>query len=119
MRLIHPSRRLPSTRVHEQQCIAYRPAGWCGDIIHGPQDHSAHTDRSTRLDRTGSAGKDFYQLVPAQRQAILDANPRCKLAEGAESENVRLGAAKAVLELGSKLRQQGEFEERPAALEAA
>ena len=41
------------------------------------------------------------------------------LAEGAKSETVRLGAARAVLELGAKLREQNEIEERIAALEAA
>lgn len=36
----------------------------------------------------------------------------------AEGENVRLGAARAVLELGAKLRESVELEQRIAALEA-
>ena len=42
----------------------------------------------------------------------------CALAQGAISENVRLGAARAVLELGARLREQAELEERIATLEA-
>ena len=37
----------------------------------------------------------------------------------AEGESVRLGAARALLELGTKLRESVELEERLAALEAA
>ena len=37
---------------------------------------------------------------------------------GAESEMARLGAAKAILELGAKLREQGEIEARLRAVEA-
>lgn len=37
----------------------------------------------------------------------------------ADSENVRLGAARAILELGSKLREGEELEQRIAALEEA
>jgi hypothetical protein len=36
----------------------------------------------------------------------------------AQSESVRLGAARSILELGSKLRDNVEFGERLAALEA-
>lgn len=39
------------------------------------------------------------------------------LASGAESETVRLGAAKAVLEIGTRLREHVDFDERIAALE--
>jgi len=40
------------------------------------------------------------------------------LQESAESEAVRLGAARAIIELGYKLRESVEFAERLAALEA-
>ena len=36
----------------------------------------------------------------------------------AEAETVRLGAARSILELGTKLRESVEFEERVRALEA-
>jgi flagellar motility protein MotE (MotC chaperone) len=36
---------------------------------------------------------------------------------GAESESARLGAARSILELGTKLRESTEIEERLAALE--
>ena len=42
-----------------------------------------------------------------------------RLASAAQSESVRLGAARAVLDAGRVLREQGEFEQRIAALEAA
>jgi hypothetical protein len=38
---------------------------------------------------------------------------------GAESESIKLGAARAILEIGSKLRESVELEERIATLEAA
>jgi hypothetical protein len=40
------------------------------------------------------------------------------LATGAKSENVRLGAARAVLELGTRLREQNELDDRITVLEA-
>jgi hypothetical protein len=42
-----------------------------------------------------------------------------KLCTGARSEHVRLAAARGILELGQKLREAGELEERLQALEAA
>lgn len=42
-----------------------------------------------------------------------------QLCDGADAESVRLAAAKAILELGARWREQGELEQRLTALEVA
>jgi hypothetical protein len=63
--------------------------------------------RADVMDRATGRLADAASDAARTLRALLDA----------ESETVRLGAARAILELGTKLRETGELEERLLALE--
>jgi AcrR family transcriptional regulator len=65
--------------------------------------------------RSGMVKAAVGQLVQASTDAVATLRGLLK----AQSETVQLGAARSILELGAKLRESSELEERLAALEAA
>jgi hypothetical protein len=98
-----------------------------GETVSGAAKKAGVTDRTVYrwLKEPG-----FYREVTAARAEMFSRALGC-MAEGAvsgalvlrqlclraKSESVRLGAARALVELGNKLRESVEFEQRLAALE--
>jgi HEAT repeat protein len=64
-------------------------------------------------------GEMVGRALGRMADGMAEAADKLRQLLAAESESVRLGAARALLELGAKLRESVELEERLAALEAA
>ena len=64
-------------------------------------------------------GDMVQRALGRMADGMAEAADKLRALLGAQSESVQLGAARALLELGAKLRESVELEERLAALEAA
>jgi hypothetical protein len=96
------------------------------------QDQAALEARVSRSTVTRRLREDAFRRQVSEARSELVSRAVGQLADAsaeaattlrellsADADTVKLGAAKAILETGGRLREQGEIEERLAALEAA
>jgi len=93
---------------------AAKTAGVSARTAHRRLDDPAFARRVTEA-RSEMVKRAVGQLAEASAEAVTTLRALLR----AESETARLGAARSILELGSRLRESTELEERLSALEAA
>ncbi|MBI1900953.1 MAG: hypothetical protein HYS13_07565 [Planctomycetia bacterium] len=92
---------------------AARKAGVCERTVYRRLDDPEFQRRLRKL-KTEILQRGVAMITAAQLDAV---RTLVELQGHAQAESVRLGAARAILEMGAKLRETVELEERMAALE--